>query len=222
MTPITFATVLVGMYSIHWGSVHLGFVGFDGSPRTLDLTIGLERAELAMHSAGRLLIREEAPLSEMASSLGHLPVLRQHTHFERAGLAASTVLWLSQIASIMLILSVCNQLLFSSSASSSTTVGRIPICLAVAQGICGILGPALWALLIPGVGLGRPYSLSFLWAFQAVLVTSCIHLVVSAAAAAWAYRLYKQQHHFAKLPTSSADEAPEPESAISIELDTRA
>ena len=106
--------MLLGTIHLDWGFVHLEFIGFDHKPRALDFTIGLSKAKLSMHkagdlhislslestfsaiSAGHLVIEEEKPVTDMATSLGHLPVVRQHVHFERAGLACRITLWLSQ------------------------------------------------------------------------------------------------------------------------------
>ena len=37
---------------------------------------------------------------------------------------------------------------------------------ALAQGTLGFAGPSLWATLLPAVGVGHTYSLSYLWVFQ--------------------------------------------------------
>jgi len=218
LTPITLAMVLAGSFSIEWGFVHITFVGFDHAPRTLDLTIGLRDARLQLHSSGRLMIQEEKAFSELASRLAHLPVLRQHAKFERAGIAARVALWLSQLAFVGLLLYGIQQLFCGASDSQLQTV----LGLAAMQGLCGAAGPALWAILIPGVGVGHTYHMELLWAFQATLVTCCLHLLCCVGLSIWAYKTRTQQYRFEKLPTSSNDEAPRPDSAVApvdIELE---
>ena len=75
--------------------------------------------------------------------------------------------------------------------------------------------------LLPGIGMGKEYSLWTLWAFNWVIAVGVIQLCVAVVAIGLAYQSYTQQHHFTKLPTDAG--APEgasfePDSAVSIEM----
>ena len=160
------------------------------------------------------MFRKEESFAEMATTLGHLPIFRRHLQFEIAGIVGTAVLWMSQLAGFVLWILVTCQLLFGAS-----TMFHLALSVGLLQGVLGVLGPMLWYVLLPGVGIGRTYNLWILWAFQATVITAGIHLLVCCGAVVWAYKIHSGQHHFEKLPSEEPDPAGEMEmETIDMEL----
>jgi len=76
------------------------------------------------------MFRKEQSFSEMATTLGHLPVFRRHLQFEIAGFVATAMLWLSQAAAVGVWICVGCQLLFG-----ANTMLHLTLTLGILQGI---------------------------------------------------------------------------------------
>lgn len=210
VSSITFAMVMAGISTIEWGFVHIEFTGFDHSLRVMDVTVGLQEAELVMWSHGLVVKKQQGSFGTLGATLSHLPVFRSHGDFERAGIVAYIFLSLSQAAFFIFAVLVVVQLLFGATTYLGVAVGS-----AFVQGLLALAGNVLWALLRPGVGVGKTYGLDLLWGFTGTVTVACFQVSASILAAVWTYRVHMQEYRlFSKLPTAQDDDddAPVPES----------
>jgi len=164
--------------SFAWGDVGLKFESYDGLTN-LDFHAGLQRLELTMtHQSGRATTTVNKYYTEIAATNGYLPVVRQHKKFEQAGLITRLLLLFSQGLCVLLLIVTGTTLLFRRTAPPMVLCAGM----AVLEGLCGAAGSALWALLVPSVGVGHLYSFSMGWAFKSTLAISSCHVLVTTAA----------------------------------------
>jgi len=213
---ISFVMVLLTIWSVEWGGVIVRFRSFDRHPRVMDFSVGLVEADLRVTAPPNMKIMEERhTFRSLERSFRHLPVVRQYKEFETAGWIAFCLLGAAQVSFLLLCLSLVRKIL------NVQTSSKAPFVLGLIQGVCLVVGSLSWVMLIPVVGAGLTYKIQFGWASQAMLSTAGIHLIVTSTASLWAYRMYSQEHHFSRLPSSEVDvdlDTAGPESATSMEL----